>query len=122
MLREIAGVEVQAFRACTWSVTQRSPWAVDELLRSGVTVDSSIFPVWHPDYGVRHAPNSPYLLNSESGELLEFPPLCLDFSAADCQSEVVAICVCSRAAYCAQVCVNKNGAACQAVFTSTHGR
>lgn len=79
VLREIAGVEVQAFRACTWSVTQRSPWAVDELLRSGVTVDSSIFPVWHPDYGVRHAPNSPYLLNSESGELLEFPPLCLDF-------------------------------------------
>ena len=78
VLRQIAGVEVATFRACTWSITDRTPWAVDELLAAGVALDSSIFPVWHPDYGVRRAPSQPYRLLGGTGELLEFPPLCLD--------------------------------------------
>ena len=76
ILHDIAGVEVRAFRACTWSVTSRTPWAIDELLASGVTIDSSVFPVRHPDYGVPDAPTTPYRIADERGELLEFPPLC----------------------------------------------
>ncbi len=75
ILRDITGARPTVFRACTWTVTARTPWAVDELLRAGFTVDSSVFPVWHPDYGVRGAPTSPYRLRGGSGELLEFPPL-----------------------------------------------
>jgi polysaccharide deacetylase family protein (PEP-CTERM system associated) len=66
------------FRACTWSITARTPWAIDELLAQGFTVDSSIFPVRHPDYGVRRAPSRPYRLLGSAGELLELPPLCLE--------------------------------------------
>src|SRR5439155_10261662 len=35
LLAQIAGVEVRTFRACTWSVTARTPWAIDELLAAG---------------------------------------------------------------------------------------
>jgi polysaccharide deacetylase family protein (PEP-CTERM system associated) len=78
ILRSIAGVEVRSFRACTWSVTHRTPWAIDELLRAGIEIDSSIFPIRHPDYGVRSALSSPYRIAGEQGELLELPPLCWD--------------------------------------------
>ena len=78
VLQDIAGAPPRAFRACTWSVGRRTPWAVDELLAAGIVLDSSIFPVRHPDYGVRAAPTSPYRLQGAAGELLEFPPLCLD--------------------------------------------
>ena len=50
----------------------------DELLAAGVTVDSSIYPVVHPDYGVPGAPGTPYRIETEHGELLEFPPLSWD--------------------------------------------
>lgn len=76
VLEEIAGVQVRAFRACTWSVTSRTPWAIEELLASGIQIDSSVFPVRHPDYGVPDAPTTPYRISDDAGELIEFPPLC----------------------------------------------
>lgn len=78
ILAGITGERPRAFRACTWSVTKQTPWAVDELLRAGVDLDSSIQPVRHPDYGVAAAPTRPYRLQGASGELLEFPPLTWD--------------------------------------------
>lgn len=78
ILESICGVRPHAFRACTWSVTARTPWAIEELLAAGFRIDSSIYPILHPDYGVRGAPSSPYRLQSTGGELLELPPLCWD--------------------------------------------
>jgi polysaccharide deacetylase family protein (PEP-CTERM system associated) len=78
ILAGITGERPRAFRACTWSVTHKTPWAIDELLRAGVDLDSSIQPVRHPDYGVAAAPTRPYRLQGSSGELLEFPPLTWD--------------------------------------------
>lgn len=78
ILRGITGEAPRAFRACTWSITAKTPWAIDELLRAGFTVDSSIQPVRHPDYGVPRAPTLPYRLLGEGGELLELPPLTWD--------------------------------------------
>lgn len=75
ILHGITGATPRAFRACTWSIGKRTPWAIDELLRAGFTVDSSIQPVRHPDYGVPGAPTSPYRLQGSAGELLELPPL-----------------------------------------------
>jgi polysaccharide deacetylase family protein (PEP-CTERM system associated) len=78
ILESLTGRRPTAFRACTWSISKRTPWAIDALLQAGVKVDSSIQPVWHPDYGVRRAPTTPYRLSSGSGELIEFPPLVWD--------------------------------------------
>ena len=78
ILSGITGVRPVAFRACTWSIGKRTPWAIDELLDSGITLDSSIQPVRHPDYGVPRAPTTPYRLLGSSGELLEVPPLTWD--------------------------------------------
>jgi polysaccharide deacetylase family protein (PEP-CTERM system associated) len=78
ILTELAGSAPRAFRACTWSIGKRTPWAIDELVRAGITLDSSIQPVRHPDYGVPRAPTLPYRLTTDAGELLEFPPLTWD--------------------------------------------
>ncbi len=75
ILAALCGRRPTTFRACTWSITRRTPWAIDELLRAGIAVDSSIQPVRHPDYGVPSAPKTPYRLAGAAGELLEFPPL-----------------------------------------------
>jgi polysaccharide deacetylase family protein (PEP-CTERM system associated) len=78
VLHGITGRRPTAFRACTWSIGKRTPWAIDELLRAGITLDSSIQPVRHPDYGVPGAPTTPYRLHGSGGELLEMPPLTWD--------------------------------------------
>ena len=86
IIESLTGKRPTAFRACTWSIGKRTPWAIDALLRAGVKVDSSIQPVAHPDYGVRGAPTVPYRLSSGLdsglgsglGELIEFPPLTWD--------------------------------------------
>ncbi|MBL8751617.1 MAG: DUF3473 domain-containing protein [Planctomycetes bacterium] len=78
VLEGAGGGRPRAFRACTWSIGKRSPWAIEELLRAGITLDSSIQPVRHPDYGVPGAPTTPYRLVGERGELVEFPPLTWD--------------------------------------------
>ena len=79
ILEGITGERPRAFRACTWSITHRTAWAVEILAGEGYTVDSSIFPVRHPDYGVPGAPTSPYrlaignccMVYIEQGQILE---------------------------------------------------
>jgi polysaccharide deacetylase family protein (PEP-CTERM system associated) len=65
------------FRACTWSITARTPWAPAVLVARGYRFDSSIFPIRHPDYGVPRAPRAPYTLEVDGGALIELPPLTL---------------------------------------------
>jgi len=77
ILRYITGVAPRGFRACTWSITRRTPWALPALAEAGFTLDSSIYPIRHPDYGVRGAPASPYRIRTPQGTLTEFPPLTL---------------------------------------------
>ncbi len=78
ILLDACGTSPRAFRACTWSVTSKTPWAFEELAAAGFEVDSSIYPIRHPDYGVRGAPSSPYRVEVGSRDLLELPPLCWD--------------------------------------------
>ncbi|MBL8728730.1 MAG: DUF3473 domain-containing protein [Planctomycetes bacterium] len=80
ILRGITGAAPTSFRACTWSIGRRTPWAIDELLRAGIRLDSSIQPVRHPDYGVPGASTTPYRLAGAGGELIELPPLTWDFA------------------------------------------
>ncbi len=75
ILDSIAGVRPRMFRACTWSITRVTPWALPTLASRGYRIDSSIYPVSHPDYGILDAPASPYRIEIGDAELLEFPPL-----------------------------------------------
>ena len=77
ILQGITGQPVTGFRACTWSVTARTPWALPLLRAEGIRFDSSIFPVAHPDYGIADSPPVLHRRDTGAGELIEFPPLTL---------------------------------------------
>lgn len=76
LLEELGGTKVESFRACTWSITDRTPWALRILTETGFTRDSSIHPIRHPDYGMPEAPLGPHILQPDGEtELFELPPL-----------------------------------------------
>lgn len=77
ILHGITGSRPEVFRACTWSITGRTLWALPVLAGRGYRIDSSVFPVLHPEYGIRAAPAVPYRITTPSGTLAEFPPLTL---------------------------------------------
>lgn len=72
-IEQAAGVEVVGYRAPTYSVTERSLWALEELAAAGFRYDSSIFPIWHDEYGMPDAPRAPFRVSTAAGDLLEFP-------------------------------------------------
>ena len=77
LLEDIAGCQVYGYRAPSYSITNESIWALDILLEEGFHYDSSIFPVYHPRYGIPGAPRHHYVLTRESGQLEELPPATL---------------------------------------------
>ena len=57
VLRACTRGDIVGYRAPSFTVTERTMWAIDVLARHGLRYDSSIFPVgFHPDYGVADAP------------------------------------------------------------------
>jgi polysaccharide deacetylase family protein (PEP-CTERM system associated) len=77
MLEDQTGTRVIGYRAPTFSLVRDTAWAIDELLAMGFEYDASVFPVWHPQYGVSDAPLSPFMLrrHDQSPAILELPPL-----------------------------------------------
>jgi polysaccharide deacetylase family protein (PEP-CTERM system associated) len=68
------GVRPAGYRAPSFSIDRRNPWAVDVLLEAGFEFDSSIYPVRHPRYGVPEFPRVPCRLRGSDGRALrEFP-------------------------------------------------
>jgi polysaccharide deacetylase family protein (PEP-CTERM system associated) len=74
VLEDILGEKVIAYRAPSFSITQRSLWALDILAEEGFLVDSSIYPTHHDRYGIAGAPQHPHRLERAGGHLWEFPP------------------------------------------------
>ncbi len=74
VLQQITAQPVTAYRAPSFSITQRSLWALDILAEEGFTVDSSIFPIYHDRYGIPGAEPRIHDLATASGPLREFPP------------------------------------------------
>lgn len=71
ILRELSPAPVVGYRAPSFSLTERTMWAVPALIRHGITWDSSVFPFGaHPEYGIADAPVDPYWLDEG---LLELP-------------------------------------------------
>ena len=71
VLEDLGGVPVQGYRAPTFSIGPRNPWAFDVLASEGYAYSSSIYPVRHDLYGVPDAPRFPY--RPAAGPLVEIP-------------------------------------------------
>jgi polysaccharide deacetylase family protein (PEP-CTERM system associated) len=74
LLEDLTGRPVRGYRAASYSITERSRWALDVLVEEGFEYDSSIFPVRHDRYGIPNAARHPGQIKTPLGRtLLEFP-------------------------------------------------
>jgi len=74
ILEQITGEKIIGYRAASYSITQKSLWALDILADLGFEWDSSIFPTRHDNYGIPGSPEAPYKIITSSGKTLtEFP-------------------------------------------------
>lgn len=74
ILESIINKPVIGYRAASYSITKKSLWALDILADLGFKWDSSIFPVYHDNYGIPDTPSDPYTIRTLSGKsLVEFP-------------------------------------------------
>ena len=74
ILEDIIQAPVRGYRAASYSITERSLWALDILAEAGFAYDSSIFPIRHDRYGMPNAENTPHRLETQEGHsLVEFP-------------------------------------------------
>lgn len=73
LLESITGIQIQGYRAPSYSITTQSLWALDVLIEEGFSYDSSIFPVYHDTYGMPDAERFPHTISRPSGVLKEFP-------------------------------------------------
>ena len=74
VIERACGVRPRGYRAPSFSIDHRAPWAFDVLLDCGVAYDSSVFPVRHPRYGVPRFARVPCRVRTPRGrELPEFP-------------------------------------------------
>ncbi|MGS2724305.1 XrtA system polysaccharide deacetylase [Porticoccus sp. GXU_MW_L64] len=81
ILEEQIQLPVHGYRAASYSITRNSLWAIDILLDLGFRWDSSIFPIYHDNYGIPNTPDCAYQIKGRSGEsLLEIPLTTARFS------------------------------------------
>ncbi len=74
LLEDLIGGPVIGYRAASYSIVQRSLWALDILCELGFRYDSSIFPVRHDKYGIPDARTEPHLYQTPGGgAIVEFP-------------------------------------------------
>lgn len=73
-IEDLTGKKVTMYRAPGFSITEKTQWAFEELIRAGITIDSSIFPAkrahgGYPSYGLA----GPAILDFNGEQLKEFP-------------------------------------------------
>ena len=79
MLEQAGGAEVQGYRAPTFSIGTRNPWAFEVLARTGHRYSSSVYPVRHDLYGMPDAPRFSY--RPDASGLVEIPMTTLKVGA-----------------------------------------
>ena len=74
LLEDITGHAVIGYRGASFSITEKSLWALDILAESGFLYDSSVFPVHHDRYGIPGASAVPHVMElANGGRLVEVP-------------------------------------------------
>lgn len=83
LLQDLGGVEVQGYRAPSFSIGKGNLWAFDTLARAGYRYSSSVYPVRHDHYGM---PDAPRFAHHARTGLLEIPPTTLRFNGRNLPS------------------------------------
>jgi len=73
LLEDITGTQVIGYRAASYSIVEKTLWALDVLLEEGFLYDSSIFPIHHDRYGVPNAERFRNVIARGKGLITEFP-------------------------------------------------
>ncbi len=66
ILEDLTGEAVIGYRAPTYSITDKTLWALQILREEGYKYDSSIFPIRHDYYGMPQCPRFPFLWNLDA--------------------------------------------------------
>lgn len=74
LLKDILGYDVRSYRAPSFSINKKSLWVFDVLVRNGIAIDSSMFPVNHDLYGGLDTPAEFYRIPVQDFSLIECPP------------------------------------------------
>ena len=72
LLEELSGAPVRGYRAASFSIDGRTPWAFEILAEEGHAYSSSVYPIHHDLYGMPEAPRFPYRPDPAL-DLLEVP-------------------------------------------------
>jgi polysaccharide deacetylase family protein (PEP-CTERM system associated) len=72
-IESAAGVRVTGYRAPSFSIIERSLWALDVLASEGYEYDSSIYPIRHDRYGIPGWQRHIHRVKVAGGELWEVP-------------------------------------------------
>jgi len=89
LLESICGSRILSFRAPLFSVTKSTFWALNIVKKNGYVFDSSIFPTYHPFYGIPDAPIHPHPISDYGNSgvgldgIVEFPVLTRKFLGAN---------------------------------------
>lgn len=70
LLEQLSGAAVQGYRAPSFSVGPRNPWAFECMVKAGYRYSSSMYPIRHDHYG---APLSPRFPHEIAPGLMELP-------------------------------------------------
>lgn len=73
VLEDTTGKEVIGFRAAGFSTKDDTRWVFEEIHAAGYIYDSSVFPASHGHGGMLRSPLGPYIIKTESGNLVEIP-------------------------------------------------
>lgn len=76
VLEDITGAEIGLYRSSSWSIQERTLWALEILEEEGYVCDSSIQPFRTPLSGMRKVLCEPFhpVVNGKTLKLVEFPP------------------------------------------------
>jgi polysaccharide deacetylase family protein (PEP-CTERM system associated) len=72
-IQDACGVVPRVYRAPSYSIMEKSWWALEILVEEGFTQDSSIYPIAHDRYGIPNSNRHPYVIETPAGPIQEIP-------------------------------------------------
>jgi polysaccharide deacetylase family protein (PEP-CTERM system associated) len=73
VIEDACGISPRVYRAPSYSIVDKSFWALDVLVECGFTHDSSIYPIIHDRYGVPGFSRHAKVVTTQSGPIVEVP-------------------------------------------------
>ncbi|MBN1555985.1 MAG: DUF3473 domain-containing protein [Phycisphaerae bacterium] len=75
LLEDLTGREIFGYRAPSFSLDHRTPWAWDVLAETGHRYDSSVFPIEMRRYGIADYPLEPRIVDTPEGRRIVEAPI-----------------------------------------------